>query len=136
MINEKGLKIVQGYGLEDKTEPYIPNSPRITLKDHKPDFSRKPTVRLINPSQSDIGRISKKILDRILPGLRDNIRLEQWQNTDRVIKWFTEIENKENIKFIQIDIASYYPSISQTLLNKAFTFAMNRSDLDRGKGTQ
>ena len=47
-INNKGLKIVQGYELENKTEPYTPDSPRITLKDHKPDFNNKPTVRLIN----------------------------------------------------------------------------------------
>ena len=32
LINKEGLKIVQSYKLEDKTEPYIPNSPRISLK--------------------------------------------------------------------------------------------------------
>ena len=103
------------------------------LKDHKLDFSRKPTVRLFHPSKSDIGRISKKILDRIIPGLRNYIRLEQWQNTDRVIEWFREIENKKNTKFIQIDITSYYPSISQILLNKALIFAMYKSDLERSE---
>ena len=49
-INSQGKKIVQKYGLEDKTEPYTASQPRVTLKDHKNDFDTKPTVRLINLS--------------------------------------------------------------------------------------
>ena len=90
-------------------------------------------VFLFNPSQSDIGRISKKILDRILPGLRGGIRLEQWGNTDRVIEWFNALDNKRNTKFIQLDITSYYTSIPQTVLNSALIFSKNRSDLDRAE---
>ena len=37
----------------------------ITLKDHKPDFINNPTGRLINPTKSEIGIISKHILDNI-----------------------------------------------------------------------
>ena len=34
----------------------------ITLKDHQPNFSNKPTVRLLNPAKN--GRISKTTLDK------------------------------------------------------------------------
>ena len=37
----------------------------ITIKDHKDDFSHKISCRLINPSESDIGKISKVIIDKI-----------------------------------------------------------------------
>ena len=30
---------------------------------HKPNFENNPTCRLINPSKSEIGRVSKQILD-------------------------------------------------------------------------
>ena len=60
--------------------------------------------------------MSKVILDRILPKLRDKIRLVQWRNTDSVIDWFRKLENKSNTKFIQLDIDKYYPSITFGLL--------------------
>ena len=82
------MKIVQDYDLGDRTEPYRPGVPRVTLKDHKEGFLSRPSVRLINPSKTDLGVMSKKILDRVTPGLRDYIRLVQWRNTDAVVDWF------------------------------------------------
>ena len=37
----------------------------ITIKDHKENFPEKPNFRLINPSKSDMGKVSKCILDQI-----------------------------------------------------------------------
>ena len=37
----------------------------ITMKDHKSEFPNKILCRLINPSKSSIGKISKVILDSI-----------------------------------------------------------------------
>ena len=34
----------------------------LTFKDHKPDFMKKPTCRVINPSKTDIGKLSQDIL--------------------------------------------------------------------------
>ena len=42
-----------------ETEAYI------TVKDHQEGFPHKLSFRLLNPSISDIGKISKNILDRI-----------------------------------------------------------------------
>ena len=49
----------------------------ITLKDHKENFANKPTVRLINPANNEIGRISKCILDDINARLRDSLGVNQ-----------------------------------------------------------
>ena len=77
--------------------------------------------------------MSKNILDRITPGLRRVSKLEQWRNTECVIDWFKGLPNKKITKFLQIDIVSYYPSITFGLLNKALLFASGRSDLKRGE---
>ena len=37
----------------------------ITLKDHKDNFTNRPTTRLINPSKNEIGCINKHIWDQI-----------------------------------------------------------------------
>ena len=114
-------------------EPFKPKTPRVTLKDHKQDFNDKPTVRLINPSKTDLGKTSKNILDRILPKLKSQIRLKQWRNTDNVKNWFKAIEDKNSTNFIQLDIVSYYPSITFGLLNKSLIFAMQNSNLNKNE---
>ena len=57
----------------------------ITVKDHKEGFPPNLSFRLINPSKSDIGKISKNLLDKINKILILNINLNQWKNTTTVI---------------------------------------------------
>ena len=78
--------------------------------------STEPVDVLINPSKTDLGKMSKRILDRILPGIRKGIRLKQWRNTDAVIGWFRGLGNRRRTKFLQLDIEAYYPSITFGLL--------------------
>ena len=49
----------------------------------------------------------------------------QWKNTDDVTRWFTNISNKSECKFIQLDNKEFYPSITEKMLNNAITFAEN-----------
>ena len=44
---------------KEETEAYI------TVKDHKEGFPQKLSFQLINPSKSDIRKISKNLLDKI-----------------------------------------------------------------------
>ena len=61
----------------------------ITLKDHKPNFANNPTCRLINPAQSEIGKVSKQILDRKKnTNIVSKLSLNQWKNTKAVLNWF------------------------------------------------
>ena len=95
----------------------------MTLKDHKSEFATNPSVRVINPTKPEIGRISKKILERIVSQVKIITKLKQWKNSVSVLDWFKQIPNKNNKSFIQFDIDSYYPSITPEILTKALDWA-------------
>ena len=95
----------------------------ITLKDHKPAFHDHPTCRLINPSKSEVGVISKHILDDINTSIINETKINQWKNTSSVLKWFNGLQNKELLSFICFDVCDFYPSITEKLLCKALDFA-------------
>ena len=97
----------------------------MTLKDHKDNFVNKPTCRLINPSKQEIGKISKKILERINQKLVNATNVNQWKNTPSVLQWYKKLSDKSNSAFISFDVVEFYPSISETLLNRALDFASN-----------
>ena len=81
----------------------------ITLKDHKPNFKNSPTFRLINPNKGELGRVSKQILEKINDELRGKVDCNQWRNTQDVINWFKNIQNKDKCHFTQFDIVEFYP---------------------------
>ena len=95
----------------------------ITIKDHKENFETNPKYRLINPAKSELGKISKNILDDINSQIRDATGLKQWKNSLSVIDWFKNIKNKPSHTFLSFDIAEFYPSITEDLLNKAISWA-------------
>ena len=92
-------------------------------KDYKENFQNVQSVRLINPNKSDMGRVSKQMLQEINDKLRDNLDVNQWKNTTDVLNWFQKIENKERATFLQFDIENYFPSITAELLEKALSWA-------------
>ena len=122
-INKDTKKLVTKLEIADRIEKMQENNAYITIKDHKETFPNKIPCRLINPAKSDIGKISKSILDRINRILLTKTNDNQWKNTDSVIKWFQEISEKKSCSFIVFDIESFYPSISETLFNNAINFA-------------
>ena len=101
----------------------VHRDPFITLKDHKPDFNNKPTCRLINPSKSEIGIISKQVLDGINNKIIKTTKVNQWKGTTNAIKWFKAIPDKSKHAFITFDVREFYPSISEELLMKALDHA-------------
>ena len=52
--------------IDDLIERMYENESYITIKDHKENFPNKISCRLINPSKSDIEKINKTILDKII----------------------------------------------------------------------
>ena len=101
----------------------------ITIKDHKPNFETNTKCRLINPAKSQIGTISRQILQEMNAELRKKLNLNQWQSTQDVLTWFNEIHPKRGRAFLQCDIVEFYPSISENLLNKALSFASRKGVL-------
>ena len=116
-------KIASNLDLADRIDSIAKKDAFVTLKDHKPNFSNRPTCRLINPSKSEIGKVSKQILERINKKVVTKTKVNQWKNTESVINWYKAIPNKSNYSFICFDINEFYPSISEDLLRKALDFA-------------
>ena len=66
----------------------------ITLKDHKENFRISHPCGLINPSKSELDKVSKVILENVNKNLVKYLKVNQWRSTDSVINWFNAIENK------------------------------------------
>ena len=122
-INNNAYECAKDLELEDRMEQLQTSEAFITVKDHKESFNVSPSFRLINPSKTDIGRVSKQLLDDINKELLLHTQVNQWKNTHSVIEWFNQIRGKRRCTFIQFDIENFYPSISSELFDKAITFA-------------
>ena len=86
-IHSENKNIATKLGIDDRVDITANKDAFITLKDHKPNFANKPTCRLINPTKSKIGRISKTIVDRINNKITRASKFSQWKNSirDRVV---------------------------------------------------
>ena len=122
-INEEAKSITDQLEISDKVEPIAKKSAYITLKDHKTDFPNDVKCRLINPTKSNIGKISKILLQNINEKIRNKLQLQQWRSTADTLQWFKNLKNKQNLQFIQIDVVDFYPSITLELYEKAIKFA-------------
>lgn len=114
-IDKTGFKFAKKAGVADRMEVNGTNNCFVTLKDHKENFENNPTTRLINPAKNEIGRISKRILDKINKDLKAKTEVNQWKSTGDVIQWFNSIEDKNAYTFTLFDVKDFYPSIKETL---------------------
>ena len=121
--NKEQLNIVTNLEIDDRVFSTVKRPAFVTLKDHKANFREKPSVRLLNPTKPEIGRISKQILTSKIEELREKTGFQQWKNSFSVIDWFKIIDDKSKSKFIVFDIVEFYPSISEKLLREAISWA-------------
>ena len=87
----------------------------ILVKDHKIDYENKKLVRLINPTKTELGKVSKIILQDVVDCMKKKLELNLWINTKEAIDWFSNIKNKKKATFIQFDIVEFYPSINEKI---------------------
>ena len=116
--------------MDDRIECVARTSAFITLKDHKPDFRKNPSCRLINPAKNELDKISKLIIEKINKNLISELHFNQRKNTDSVLKWFIDISNKKDCSFIQLDIKEFYPSTNEDILTNAIQFAKLHTTID------
>ena len=128
-VNQEAKFIATSFCVDDRAESLAKSEAFITLKDHKENFHQKHPCRLINPCKSELGAISKSILDRINTSLRNLLQVNQWKNTDQVTEWFSSIEQKHECTFIQMDIKEFYPAITKEILENALNFASQYSQI-------
>ena len=122
-INVEAKKIAEKYKVDDKLDKICEQQCFFTIKDHKEDFRENPKYRLINPTKTEMGRVSKMVLDNINEELRKATGCNQWKNSKSVIDWFNAIPEKSNCSFVMFDIEEFYPSISEKLLKDSLEFA-------------
>ena len=129
-INKEAKSIVTNQEVDNRIEQYSNKSAFITIKNHKPNFPNNIKCRLINPAKSQIGIVSKQLLDNINHTIRSKKHLNQWRNSSTVISWFQNIPDKTNCKFLKFDIVDFYPSITEILLSAAISFAKLFTQID------
>ena len=112
MLNAQSAKIAENLKLDDRIEKLAEKEAFLTLKDHKLALYDHPTCRLTNPSTSEIGVISKHILDDINTTIINKTKIKQWKNTSSVLKWFNSLQHKESLSLICFDGCDFYPSIT------------------------
>ena len=116
-------KIAEDLELENRIYAFQPREGYVTIKDHKENYKTNTKYRLINSARSDMGKVSKKILSRIITSIRESGIFNQWKSFHSVINWFKGLQNKDKLTFVQFDIVEYYPNITEDILKKALDFA-------------
>ena len=119
-INSELKNIASNLSIADRVDTMAKRNAFITLKDHKDNFDSNPKCRLINPAKSELGKVSKVILDEINNKIRSILNVNQWKNSLSVIDWFRDINNKPNHTFLSFDIVEFYPSITESLLEQSY----------------
>ena len=89
-------------GIEDRMEQYTETSCFITLKDHKENFSSHPKCRLINPAKSNLGKVSKSILEKITSDVKVKTGAHLWKSTGEVLTWFKSLKNLKKSEVYKI----------------------------------
>ena len=115
--------------IDTRVYAYSKRESFITIKDHKENYINNTKCRLINAAKSDMGKVSKKILSRLLTSLRKKLNLQKWINSASTIEWFKSLDDKESLTFLQFDIVEFYPNISEKLVKDALEFAKAHVDV-------
>ena len=106
-INFAAKKIARNLSIADRVN--VMQETEITIKVHKDEFPSKIPCRLINPSKSKIGKISKDILDTINKNAVRSAKINQWKNTLNVLDWYANYTDKNKVPFVQFDIDIFIP---------------------------
>ena len=122
-IDRRTNILAQHLKIEDRMEQHTATPAFITLKDHKDNFSTDTKCRLINPAKSNLGIVSKKLLEKFIKQIKTNSGHNLWKSSAEVLNWFSQTNTASNARFLKFDICEFYPSISSALLNKALHFA-------------
>ena len=103
-VNKEASKITSNLKISDRVDNYIQSDAFLTIKDHKQAFPSRVECRLLNPAKSNIGIISKQILEEAVTEIKLQTMSNQFQNSNEVISWFKSLENKQDLSFLKFDV--------------------------------
>ena len=112
-INKDTCNFASKLHINDRLGKFQKKEAYILFKDHKPNFINKLQTRLINSSKTELGKISKNIIEDIVTNMREANYGNLWRNSFDTIEWFRKIKHKSKSTFMQFDIIDFYPSISK-----------------------
>ena len=111
-------------------ECYSDQSAFITLKDHRANFKNNTKCRLINPSKIEVGLVSKHYINSIISVVAEKSVVIQWRNTSTPIKWFENLQNKKKRRFIKFNVADFYASITEHILERSIEYAKSFATIE------
>ena len=88
-------------------------------------------TRLINPSKTELGKVSKNIIQNIVTNVKKANHSNLWENSYDTIEWFRKIKNKSKVTFMQFDIIDFYPSITKNTLIDSINYARKYVDITK-----
>ena len=122
-INKDTCSFANKLHINDRLGKFKKKDAYILFKDHKPNFINKLQTRLINPSKTDLGKISKNIIQNSATNVKEANHSNLWRNSYDTIEWFRKIKNTSKATFRQFDIIDFYPSISKNILIDSINYA-------------
>ena len=128
-INTEAFLFAAELDIEDRVYKVERRQAVVTLKDHKDNFLNNPETRLINPTKSELGKVVKVKMAKVLNTVRAKSGLTQWKSDLSVVRWFKSLEGKRSLRFIEFDIKAFYPNISRDLLTKSLDWASTMVDI-------
>ena len=91
-IDKDTSKFASRLQIEDRLGKFKKKEAYILFKDHKPYFENKMPSRLINPSKTELDRISKCIIQNIVNNVKKANHCNLWENSYETIEWFRGIK--------------------------------------------
>ena len=122
-IDRRTSTLARKLKIDDKMECYTETQCFITLKDHKNNFTSNTKCRFINPAKSNLGSVSKNILEKTISAIKLETGDNLWKSTSDVLTWFKDLKDLKNAQFLKFDIQEFYPSITAELLDRALKYA-------------
>ena len=91
-INKDTCNFASKLHINDRLGKFQKKDAYILFKDHKPNFINELQTRLINPSKTELGKISKNIIQDIVTNVREASHSNLWRNSFDTIEWFRKIK--------------------------------------------
>ena len=79
-INTEAFLLAAELNIDDRVYKMERREAVVTLKDHKESFPNNPQTRLLNPCKSELGKVSKQKLAKVLTTARAKSGLTQWKS--------------------------------------------------------
>ena len=112
-INKDTCNFASKQHINDRLGKFQKKDAYILFKDHKPNSINKLQTILINPSKTELGKISKNIIKNIVTNVSEASHSNLWRNSFDTIEWFRKIKTKALYNLTSLTFIRLYLKISK-----------------------